>query len=157
MDDIIISGNNLEAIKVTKSLLKQQFKLKDMEQLKYFLEIEVSRSNKGIAISQRKYALEILEDVGYLGAKPTSCPMEENLSLSKDEECIPNPSTYRRLVGRLIFLTITRPDLVYPVHILSRFMDKPWAPHMEVAYHVLRYLNKLQDKAYFFLQIASFN
>lgn len=158
MDGIIILGNNLEAIEVTKSLLKQQFKLKDMGQLKYFLGIQVARSSKGIAILQRKYALEILEDVGHLGAKPTSFPMEENLSLSKDQgECIPNPSIYQRLMGRLIYLTITQPDLIYLVHILSRFMTS--LRHRTWKERTMFYaiLNKLQDKAYFSLQIALFN
>ena len=75
--------------------LKNQFKLKDLGQLKYFLGIEVARSHKGIALSQRKYTLEILEDVGYLGVKPSSFPMEQNLSLSKfDGDYISDPSSY---------------------------------------------------------------
>ena len=121
-----MARNNLQDIEDTKSFLKDQFQLKDLGQLKYFLGIEVARSNKGIAFSQRKYALEILEDAGYLGAKPASFPMEQNLSLCKfDGDYISDPSSYQRLVGRLIYLTITQPDLVYAVHILSQFMDKP--------------------------------
>lgn len=57
----------------------QQFKLKDLGNLKYFLGIEISRTKRGVAISQRKYALEILEDMGYLAVKPTNSPMEQNL------------------------------------------------------------------------------
>ncbi|KAB2612568.1 hypothetical protein D8674_034884 [Pyrus ussuriensis x Pyrus communis] len=85
VDDIILAGNNIQAIEDTKSFLMKQFKLKDLGQLRYFLGIEIARSSKGITLSQRKYALEILEDAGHLGAKPATSPMEQNLSLRKDE------------------------------------------------------------------------
>ena len=143
VDDVILAGNNLQYIEETKQLLAKQFKLKDLGQLKYFLGIEVARSPTGISISQRKYALEILEDTGFLGAKPARFPMEQNLALTQsDGELLDDPSSYRRLVGKLIYLTITRPDLVYVVHVLSQFMDKPRQPHLEAAHRVLRYLKQ---------------
>lgn len=152
MDNIILAWNNLKEIEATKSLLKQQFKLKDMGPLKYFLGIEVARSNRSITISQRKYVLEKLNDAWYLGAQPTSCPIEENLSLNKNEWWyFPNPSRYWQLVGRLIYLIITRPNLVYPVHILIRFMDKPWTSHMKTAYHVQLYLKQMPGQGLFLL------
>ena len=67
--------------------------------------------------------------------------MERNLKLSKDEGVLLlNVTSYRRLVGRLIYLTITRPNLAFFVQILSQFMDKPWQPHLEAAHRVLRYM-----------------
>lgn len=103
--------------------------------------MEVSRSKKkGIFISLRKYALKILKDGGHLGAKPVDFPKEQNAKLSYEGELLKDPSSYRRLVGRLIYLTITHPDITYSVHILSRFMHAPRKPHMEAAMHVLRYL-----------------
>lgn len=76
--------------------------------------------------------------------------MEQNLSLSKHEgDYIDNPSAYRRLVRRLIYLTITHPNLVYVVHILSQFVDIPRTPHLEAAHRVLRYVNNALGQGIF--------
>ncbi|XP_057958709.1 uncharacterized mitochondrial protein AtMg00810-like [Malania oleifera] len=93
--------------------------------------------------AQRKYALEILEETSFLGAKPCNIPMEPNLEPNEmDGELISDPSSYRILVGKLIYLTITRPDLAYVVHTLSQFMDKPRTSHLDAAHWVLRYLKQ---------------
>ena len=122
VDDILITGNNVKDILALKQFLHSHFRIKDLGDLKYFLGIEVSRSNKGISISQRKYALEIFKDGGFLGAKPVSFPMEQNIKFSYLGELLKDPSQYRQLVGCLIYLTITQPDITYSVHMLSRFM-----------------------------------
>lgn len=143
VDDVIVARNNLQDILATKEFLASHFKLKDMGQLRYFLGIEVARSKQGIVLSQRKYALEVLEDAGFLGAKPSRFPIDQNLALRRDAGVeLKDASQYRRLIGRLIYLTITRPDLVYAVHILSQFMDKPRQPHLDAAHKVLRYLKQ---------------
>jgi len=112
-----------------------------MGQLNYFLGIEVARSKHGISLCQRKYTLEILEDTGFLGAKPSRFSAEQNITLTQEDgDLLEDASQYRRLVGHLIYLTITRPDLAYAVHILSQFMDKPRQPHLKAAHKVLRYI-----------------
>ncbi|RVW94727.1 Retrovirus-related Pol polyprotein from transposon RE1 [Vitis vinifera] len=151
VDDILITGNDVNAIVALKQFLHSHFRIKDLGDLKYFLGIKVSRSKKGISISQRKYTLEILKDGGFLGAKPVNFPMEQNTKLSDSGELLKDPSQYRRLVGRLIYLTITQPDITYSVHVLNRFMHAPRRPHMEAALRVLRYLKIVQGKVCFSL------
>lgn len=94
--------------------------MKDLGTLKYFLGLEVTRGPQGIFVSQRKYALDIISECGLLGAKPSPVPTELNhkLALAKDP-LLPEAGKYRRLIGRLIYLTFTRPELNYIVQILS--------------------------------------
>ncbi|KAF5481752.1 hypothetical protein F2P56_002381 [Juglans regia] len=121
--------------------MHNQFKIKDLGNLKYFLGLEISRSEKGIHLSQRKYTLEILEDAGMLGCKPINTPMELNHKLSHlAADPLIDITGYRRLVGRLIYLSITRLDITYSVNILSQFMDCPSQIHQQAAHLVLRYL-----------------
>jgi hypothetical protein len=150
VDDILITGNDLKAISTLKQFLHSRFRIKDLGALKYFLGIEVSRTKRGISISQRKYTLEILKDGGILGAKLVNFPMEQNTKLSDVGELLIDPSQYRRLVGRLIYLTITQPDIIYSVHVLSRFMHAPRRPHMEAVLCVLRYLKNAPGQGLFF-------
>lgn len=141
VDDFIIASNDLPTLLKFKHYLGQCFHMKDLGTLKYFLGIEVARSNEGIFLSQRKYALDIITESGLLGCKPSSVPIELNHNLTRSVgPYLSEPQQYRRLVGRLIYLTFTRPELCYTVHILSQFMHSPLQVHLDAAFRVVRYL-----------------
>ena len=92
---------------------------------------------------QRKYTLDLLSEAGMLGCKPVENPMDPNTKLMKDEEAgpiYPNIERYRRLVGKLNYLTITRPSIAFPVSVVSQFMSCPRISHMDAVVHILKYL-----------------
>lgn len=107
---MLICGNNAHMLKRFKEYLGKCFAMKYLGKLKYFLGIEVSRGSEGIFLSQRKYALDIVTDTGNLGCKPAPTPLEQNHQLAKAEgPTLADPTKYRRLVGRLIYLLNTLP------------------------------------------------
>ncbi|KAG2406196.1 Retrovirus-related Pol polyprotein from transposon RE1 Retro element 1 [Vigna angularis] len=141
VDDIVITGNDITRINQLKNHLFNHFQTKDLGRLKYFLGIEVAQSKEGVIISQRKYALDILEETGLTNCKPIDNPMDPNQKLMTDQgEPFSDPERYRRLVGKLIYLTITRPDLSYPVGVVSQFMQNPHVDHWNAVLRILRYI-----------------
>jgi len=111
VSNIVITGNDIIRIGQLKKHLFNHFSTKDLGCLKYFLGIEVAQS-RGVIISQRIYALDILEETGLTSCKPIYSSMDSNEKLMRNQgEIFSNLERYRRLVGKLIYLTITRPNL----------------------------------------------
>ncbi|CAA7021399.1 unnamed protein product [Microthlaspi erraticum] len=142
VDDIIITSNSDPNVDQLKDNLKAAFRLRDLGPIRYFLGLEIARSNKGISVCQRKYTLELLEDAGFTDCKPSSIPMDPSVKLIQDsaEPVIDDISLYRKLVGKMMYLTITRPDITFAVNKLCQFASAPKASHLNAAYTVLRYL-----------------
>jgi len=151
VDDIILAGDSLEEFQSIKSILDTLFKIKDLGQLKFFLGLEVAHSQHGISLCQKKYCLDLLTDSGTIGSKPASTPSDPSLKLHKDGalpyEDIPS---YRRLIGILLYLNTTRPDITYITQQLSQFLSAPTHTHHSAALRVLRYLRNCPGKGLFF-------
>ena len=123
VDDIVITGSDQEGIQRLKQHLFNHFQTKDLGKLKYFLGLEIAQSNSGVDMSQRKHVLDILEKTGMLECKPIDTPMDPNVKLvPRQGEPLRDPRRYRRLVGKLNYLTITRPDIPFPVSVVSQFL-----------------------------------
>ncbi|XP_070026407.1 uncharacterized mitochondrial protein AtMg00810-like [Nicotiana sylvestris] len=147
VDDLIITGSDKDLIEEAKHTLHNNFKVKDLGELKYFLWIEVVRSKQGILLNQRKYALELISDVGLSGAKPTTTPLEANTILTTvefhkltgdtDDPLLEDICSYQKLVGKLIYLTITLPYICFTDQVLNQFMQQPKRSHWEAALRVV--------------------
>ena len=112
VDCIVIASNNVEAVNTFKVFLDAKFKLKDLGTLKYFLVLEVARIGKGISLCQRKFVLELLSDTGLLACKLANVPMDQSAKFrSSMGEATPNPPLYRIIIGKLLYLTLTKPDI----------------------------------------------
>ncbi|RVX02837.1 Retrovirus-related Pol polyprotein from transposon TNT 1-94 [Vitis vinifera] len=119
VDDIVITGSDQDGIQKLKQHFFTHFQTKDLGKLKYFLGIEIAQSSSGVVLSQRKYALDILEENG---------------------EPLGDPGRYRRLVGKLNYLTITRPDISFPVSVVSQFLQSPCDSHWDAVIRIFRYI-----------------
>ncbi|RVX07744.1 Retrovirus-related Pol polyprotein from transposon RE1 [Vitis vinifera] len=149
VDDIVITGNDHAGISDLKTFMHSKFHTKDLGELKYFLGIEVSRSKKGMFFSQRKYVLDLLKETGKIEAKPCTTPMVPNVQLMPDDEDpFYNPERYRRVVGKLNYLTVTRPDIAYAVSVVSQFTSAPTIKHWAALEQILCYLKKAPGLGY---------
>uniref|UniRef100_A0ACD5X423 Uncharacterized protein n=1 Tax=Avena sativa TaxID=4498 RepID=A0ACD5X423_AVESA len=138
---MIITGDDSEYIAFVKARLRDQFLMTDLGPLRYFLGIEVSSTSDGFYISQEKYIQDLLALVALGDERTVETPMELNVKLqSTDGDLLSDPTRYRHLVGILVYLVVTRPDISYPVHILSQFVSAPTTVHYSHLLRVLRYL-----------------
>lgn len=156
VDDLLIAGSNPIDIQSTKSFLDSQFHMKDLGPVRYFLGLEVDHTPQGYFLSQRKYIMDLLKEYGLSNCKFVRLLMaaHHKLQLSSGAP-LPNPEAYQRLVGKLIYLTIFRPDISFTVHALSKHMHQPTASHHQAALRVLRYLKGSPSQGVLFAHSSS--
>lgn len=131
VDDMVVTGNDSEEMQTLQKLLASEFEMKELGELQYFLGIEVARSKHGIFLSQRKYVLDLLTETRMLDCKPADTPIEQNHKFGMYPNQAPtDKERYQRLVGRLIYLSHTWPDIAYAVNVVSQFMHQPSETHM---------------------------
>jgi len=141
VDDLIISGPDVQDIKMLKSEMKKKFSMSDLGFLSYYLGIEVKQDGNGITLCQSSYAAKILEGAGMRNCNSCETPMECRLKLSKLKSGDPiNPTEYRSIIGSLRYIVNTRPDLAFAVGVVSRYMEAPGKEHWAAVKHILRYL-----------------
>ncbi|RVW26366.1 Retrovirus-related Pol polyprotein from transposon TNT 1-94 [Vitis vinifera] len=151
VDDMVVTGNDLEERKALQNYLFREFEMKDLGPLKCFLGIEVSRSSEGIFLSQRKYVLDLLQETGMSGCQPVNTPIEEGLKLCVEPNQVStDKGRYQRLVGRLMYLAHTRPNLAYALSVVSQYMHNPGEQHMNAIMRILRYLKNAPGKGILF-------
>uniref|UniRef100_A0ACD5UXM4 Uncharacterized protein n=1 Tax=Avena sativa TaxID=4498 RepID=A0ACD5UXM4_AVESA len=156
VDDMIITGDDPEYIAFVKARLRDQFLMTDLGPLRYFLGIKVSSNSDGFYISQEKYIQDLLARTALGDERTVETPMELNVKLQlTDGDPLSDPTSYRHLVGSLVCLAVTRPDISYPVHILSRFVSAPTTVHYSHLLRVLCYLRGTITRRLFFPRSSS--
>ena len=139
-------GNNKSMMNEFKKSMMKEFDMTDLGLMHYFLGIEVVQSAEGVFISQKKYTLEILDRFQMKNCNSVSTPTDLGLKLVKEGAGKTVDATlYKQIVGSLMYLTSTRPDIMYVVSLISRYMEHPTETHLNAAKRIFRYLKGTAD------------
>jgi hypothetical protein len=151
VDDLIFTGNSSSMINEFKKAMAREFEMTDIGLMAYYLGIEVKQGEDGIFISQEGYAKEVLKKFNMSNCKSVCTPVECGVKLSKHEDGEKvDPTLFKSLVGSLRYLTCTRPDILFGVGLISRYMESPTTTHMKTAKRILRYIKGTLDYGLFY-------
>ncbi|GJS77792.1 retrovirus-related pol polyprotein from transposon TNT 1-94, partial [Tanacetum coccineum] len=141
VDDIIFGSTNKSWCDEFEALMQSRFQMSSMGELTFFLGLQVKQNKGGIFISQDKYVAEILKKFDLVNVKAAITPMETKLPLTKDEEAFDvDVHLYRSMIGSLMYLTASRPDIMYAVCVCSRFQVTPKTSHLNAVKRIFKYL-----------------
>ncbi|GJT64186.1 retrovirus-related pol polyprotein from transposon TNT 1-94 [Tanacetum coccineum] len=142
VDDIIFGSTNPDFSKRFANLMKNNFEMSMMGELKFFLGLQVHQSPRGIFISQSQYAIELLKKHGLDECVSMSTPMATE-RLDADLQGTPtDQTTYRRMIGGLMYLTASRPDIAYATFVCARYQARPTVKHLKEVKRIFRYLRQ---------------
>ena len=129
-----------------KEAMQSEFQMTNIGLMKYYMGIEVDQFEKGIFICEQKYAIDILKRFKMNKCNPTNTPIEIGTKLiNKDEGTSIDYTLYKRFAGSLMYLATTRPNIMYVVSLISRFMENPKISHWKVGKRILRYIAGTTD------------
>ena len=131
--------------------MKNEFEMSMVGDLTYFLGLQVKQMNEGIFISQSKYAKNLMKKFGLENAKCVKTPMGTNDKLSKDENGVSiDPTLFRSMIGSLLYLIASRPDICFSVGICARYQANPKELHLATVKMIIRYVNGTIDYGIWF-------
>ncbi|KAL8123400.1 hypothetical protein AgCh_011388 [Apium graveolens] len=146
VDDMIITADDYDSIESLKRELARCFAMKDLGLLRYFLGIEVTSSPKGYLLCQSKYIANLLDRARLTDNKTVETPLEMNARYSPSDGLpLADPTLYRTIVGSLVYLTVTRPDIAHVVHIVSQFVTSITTVHWAAVLRILSYTDWAGD------------
>ncbi|GJT28739.1 retrovirus-related pol polyprotein from transposon TNT 1-94 [Tanacetum coccineum] len=141
VDDIIFAASTPELCDLFSKIMCSKFKMSMMGKISFFLGLQISQSPRGIFINQSKYALESLKKYGFDSCDPVDTPMVEKSKLDEDKEGkAVDPSHYRGMIGTLLYLTASRPDLQFAICMCARYQARPTEKHLNAVKRIFWYL-----------------
>ncbi|XP_028126566.1 uncharacterized protein LOC114323217 [Camellia sinensis] len=141
VDDMIITGDDTVSISSLKQFLHRQLEMKDLGLFSYFLSLKISQDSSSYFLTQAKYTFDLLARVSLTDCKTVTTSVDPQTCLTPlDGPLLTDATLYRQLVGSLVYLTVTRPNIAYVVHIVNQFMTALRSPHYATLVRILRYL-----------------
>ena len=158
VDDIIFGATNESLCQEFSRVIQGKFEMSMMGELNYFLGLQIKQGKDGTFINQAKYTKELIKKFKMENAKPYNTPMSSSIKLDKDEKGKNvDEKLYRGMIGSLLYLTASRPDIMFSVCLCARYQSCPKESHLSAVKWILRYLLDTIELGLFYPKGTSFD